>query len=187
MKSLGTLVIASVVMTAGCAAFKFNELPPVNASSYAVTNAQPVKVYSNWTGGGGAASPALQQKYFEAALRSSGCCDIVTVPEQADVVINGTDAFRMTPGAGIPAMLSGFTFGVIPSWATTGTQLRVGVTAGGAEHRYNVSDSATMVAWLPMILAMPFTGSPLTVEREMTENAYRTLVVKMKDDGLLSR
>lgn len=187
MKSLGIVVAATAMLSSGCAVFKSNDLPPVDSQSYAVTNAQPIKVYSNWTPGAGGATAAAQQRYFESALSSAGCCDIVTDATQADVVVNGTDAFRMTPGAGITAMLSGFTFGVIPSWAKAGTSLRVGVTSAGKEHRYTVSDSATMVMWLPMVLAMPFTESPFTVDRTINENAYKTLVLRMKNDGLLSR
>lgn len=187
MKSLGIVIAATAMLGSGCAVFKSDELPLVDAQSYTITNEQPVKVYSSWTAGAGGATAAAQRNYFEAALRSSGCCEIVTDSAQADVVVSGTDAFRMTPGAGIPAMISGFTFGVIPSWATAGANLRVGVTSAGNEHRYNVSDSATMVMWLPMILAMPFTESPLTVDRSLNENTYKTLVLRMKNDGLLSR
>ena len=49
-----------------------------------------------------------------------------------------------------------------------------------------MSDSATMVMWLPMLLAMPFSDNPMKVERDIYQNTYRTLVARMKNDGLLT-
>ncbi|MEH6367791.1 MULTISPECIES: hypothetical protein [Pseudomonadaceae] len=183
MKRLGILVITATLMTSGCAAFKANDLPTLDRESYAVQNQQPVKVFSSWRGREGSAA---HKRHFDTAIRASGCCDIVDTADQADIVIDGVAVDHSTPGAAIPAMISGFTFGVIPSWAKLRVHLKATAIEGEKEYKYDVSDSATMVIWLPMLLAMPFTGNPLTVEQDVYQNTYRNLVTRMKNDGLLT-
>ncbi|HDY97431.1 MAG TPA: hypothetical protein ENH72_02970 [Pseudomonas sabulinigri] len=183
MKILGMLVIASILMTSGCAAFKANNLPTVDKASYTVQNQERVKVFSTWKAREG---EAMHKNYFDAAIRTSGCCDIVGDREQADLVVDGTSVDEFNKAALIPAMISGFSFGVIPSWANIPIHLRVTATSSGEQHTYDLADSATMVTWLPMLLAMPFTGHPVTTEKDMTQNAYNTLVSRMKTDGLLT-
>jgi len=183
MKMLGMLVITSILMTSGCAAFKANDLPTLDSASYSVENQERIKVFSTWRG---VERNPLHKGQFDAAIRSSGCCDIVDTAEQADVVIEGVAVNHSTPGAGIPAMITGFTFGVIPSWATLRVHLKATAKDGEQEYTYDVSDSATMVMWLPMLLAMPFSDNPMKVERDIYQNTYRTLVARMKNDGLLT-
>ncbi len=195
MKILGTLVVASLVMTSGCAAFKANNLPPVDKASYQVANQEKVKVFSRWSfstqnsmanAQSRAAASAVHKTHFEQALRASGCCDVVEGPEQADVVVDGVAIDEFNSAATVPAMITGFTFGVIPSWAKATVHIKATATMDGDQHKYDLSDSATMVMWLPMVLAMPFTDNVMTVEKNMADNAYKTLIARMKNDGLLT-
>lgn len=196
MKVIATLVVASIAMTSGCAAFKANDLPPVPSASYQVTNQERVKVFSRWNLSSNnsmanaqsrAAGGAVHKTYFQQAIRASGCCDIVEGPEGADIIVDGTAIDQNNQAAMIPAMITGFTFGVIPSWAKATVRIKVTATADEKQHSYDVSDSATMVAWLPMLLAMPFADNMFTVEKEMTDNVYKTLIARMKNDGLLTQ
>lgn len=183
MKTSALTLAAALALTSGCAAFKANDLPTLDSSSYAVQNQQPVKVFSTWQAREGG---NLHKTYFNAALRGAGCCEIVETAEQADLVVTGVSVDESNPGANLFAALSGFTFGVIPAWATLHVHLRVTATESEQQHKYDLADKATMVIWLPMLLAMPFTGNPLDVEQEVHHNTYRNLVARMKNDGLLN-
>lgn len=183
MKLPALTIAASILLTSGCAGFKASDLPTVSNASYSVQNEKPVKVFSTWQARAGSNVP---KGHFDSAIRSSGCCEIVDSAEQADVIVNGVVVVEGTPGAGILGMISGFTFGVIPAWATQDLSLRVTATESEQQHRYTLSDSATLVIWLPMLLVMPFRDNPLNIEQEVTQNTYRTLVARMKNDGLLS-
>lgn len=190
--SLFVLFAAALNLT-GCIGFRANELPTARFDSTAQPVAQKVKVYSQWYAQQGhsswdnnSATPAqyIQQR-FDRALDESSCCTLVNNPELADVVLKGTAYSEPNPAAGIAGMISGFTFGAIPCWATTKVHLGATAKNGSDERSYDLRDSATMVVWLPLIVAMPFSENPIKAEAEIDANAYRTLVVRMQQDGLL--
>jgi hypothetical protein len=74
---------------------------------------------------------------------------------------------------------------VIPSWATIDVHITAAAKNGGKTQSYDLKDSMTMVTWLPMLFVMPFAENPIKYEKQMTENVFNTLVVKIKADGLL--
>ena len=87
----------------------------------------------------------------------------------------------------IPAFITGLTLFVIPSWATSHVHIAADVKAKNSNNSYELRDSMVMVQWLPMIFAMPFTGTPIKIEKEVGENTYRSLILKMKNNGAFGK
>lgn len=81
----------------------------------------------------------------------------------------------------LPDSLSLYT---IPSWATIKVHVTANAKKADKTYIYDVSDSMTMVQWLPMIFAFPF-ANPFSVGKEVDSNTYNALVLKMKADGIL--
>jgi hypothetical protein len=44
-----------------------------------------------------------------------------------------------------------------------------------------------VIQWLPLIVAMPFTESLSDTDKKMSQNAYRYLLSRMKDDGFVGK
>ena len=192
--AIGAIVLGSIVFGPGCAAFKANNLPVVSNDQFKIDNSNKIKVFSRWTlqtnnsmanDQTRAAGAAIHKDYFEKALKESGCCDIAEGPTEADVVIDGVAYDENNPAAVIPAFITGLSLFTIPSWVTAKVYIAAKATYSAKETNYDLSDSMTMVQWLPMIFAMPFTGTPMTVGKEVDSNVYRNLVIELKDDGLL--
>lgn len=187
------LLFAAALNLTGCIGFRANELPTARFDSTAQPATQKVRVYSQWYAQHGhsswdssSATPSQHiQQRFDRALGESSCCTLVNKPELADVVLKGTAYSEPNPAAGIAGMISGFTFGAIPCWATTKVHLGATASNGADERTYDLRDSATMVIWLPLIVAMPFSENPIKAEAEIDANAYRTLIVRLQQDGLL--
>ena len=194
--TLAAVVIAAMLAGSGCASFKANNLPTVTRDQMSVSNTERVNVFSRWSVVSNntrmntdmrAAAAAVHKNHFDRALNSSNCCTLVESPAEADVIVEGQAVDHFNQAAMIPAFITGLSLYTIPSWATGKMEIRATATstANTSETRYNLSDSMTMVQWLPMIFVMPFTGSPLTTAKELDENVYRNLVLRLKNDGLL--
>lgn len=193
-KLLGAGIVCAMLFTTGCAGFKAHDLPDVDTKSLQFTSATKTKVFSRWTVDTDsalandkmlAAGGAVHKKYFEDAINRSACCVLVEGPNDADVVVTGKFINENNPAAMIPAMITGFSLFTIPSWATSNCHIAVQAKNGDLSKSYDLKDSMTMVTWLPMVLAMPFTDNPITAEKEMFENTYSTLVLNMKNDKIL--
>jgi len=187
------LLLATVLNLTGCISFRANELPTARFDSSQPAAAQKTKVYSQWYSqhsqkrwdSSNATPNQYIQQRFDRALDESNCCTLVNNAELADVELKGIAYSEPNPAAGIAAVISGFTFGAIPCWATSKVDLSATARNGANERTYELRDSATMVVWLPLIVAMPFSENPMKAEAEIDANAYRTLIVRMQQDGLL--
>lgn len=189
-----TIVSASMLMV-GCAGFKANNLPQVKAEDLHFASAKKTKVFSRWTIESNSSlaneqaktmGAALHKKYFDDAIKATDCCLIVEGPNDADVVVDGKAIDESNPAAVIPAFITGLSLFTIPSWVTAKVHISASAKTNSASQSYELQDSMTMVQWLPMIVALPFTGSPIKAGKEVDENTYKNLVLKMKNDGLLN-
>lgn len=194
--NIAAVVLGSVMLTSGCAAFKANNLPVIEDAQYIVEAQEKIKVYSKWelesdssfaNDQAKVAAGAVHKDLFEKAIINSGCCDIVESKNEADLVVTGTAFNENNPAAVIPAVITGLSLYTIPSWVTATVHIQVDAAAGDKEGAYDLTDSMTMVQWLPMLFALPFTGSPIEAGKELDANVYKNLVVRMKDDGLLEK
>ncbi len=90
------------------------------------------------------------------------------------------------PAALLPAMLTGLSLYLIPSWETSNYKLTANfLDANGDEHYYEFRDKTVLVQWLPMLLAFPF-AYPFSTEEELIKKMYNNLAYKISKDRTIS-
>lgn len=196
MKKIIAISLSAVLMTSGCASFKANNLPVVDQSKMMVKNTNKTKVFSRWSIVSDDASvseqlksagAAVHKSYFETAIKESDCCILVEGPTEADIIVDGKAFNENNAAALIPAFITGLSLYTIPSWVTAKIHIEVKAESGSLKKTYDLSDSFTLVQWLPMIFALPFTGGPIENGKAVDLNTYRNLVVNMTSDGYFSK
>lgn len=189
IKKLTSVLVA--VSVTGCAGFQAHNLPVAQDSEYKTVKTQKVKIFSRWKVESNStlvnqdAAAAIYKSSFEKAVRESGCCDIVEGPAEAALVIDGTAVDHGNPAALIPAVITGLSLYTIPSWATQTVDLKVDAKSTAKSNSYQLTDSFTLVQWLPMMFAFPFKGGPIVNTETLNSNTYKNLVIKLKSDGYL--
>lgn len=196
MKKIIAISLSAALMTSGCASFKANNLPVVDQSKMMVKNTNKTKVFSRWSIVSDDASvseqlksagAAVHKSYFETAIKESDCCILVEGPTEADIIVDGKAFNENNAAALIPAFITGLSLYTIPSWVTAKIHIEVKAESGSLKKTYDLSDSFTLVQWLPMIFALPFTGGPIENGKAVDLNTYRNLVVNMTSDGYFSK
>jgi hypothetical protein len=181
----------------GCISYTLDRLPPAGELPAPIDPARrPSASYAvrSSTGSGyqvpGKGSPAWGLRdpanEFADALRDSGQFRSVEpaspdtqVDLQLEVVLT-VDANDMLLAA------SALTLFVIPTWRTVNFELVAEARASdGRWKRYELSDAARDINWLPLILGMSFApwGSAYF---EVRKNLYDTLLLRLHEDGLLA-
>lgn len=191
---LVSAIVASAFQMSGCVGFRANNLATVKPEQLQFSSENKPKVFSRWkiesnssllNDQAKAAAAAIHKKQFEKALTETNCCILVEGPTEANVVVSGTAYADNNPAAMIPAFITGFSLYTIPSWVTAKVHISADVKAGEKTSSYELSDSMTMVQWLPMIFAMPFLDNPIKAGKEIDENTHKSLILKMKEGGLI--
>jgi len=192
---LTAALLTTITITSGCAGFRANNLPVVSAADLQSNATTKTKIYSRWTLQSNSslmnenvkvAAAAINKKMFEQAIKESGCCEIVESAKEADVVVDGININENNAAAILPAFITGFSLYAIPSWVTAKVHITAQATRGETTKSYDLQDSMTMVQWLPMIFVMPVKGNAIKMGKEVDENTYKTLVVRLKADGLVN-
>jgi hypothetical protein len=192
MKKFGLFAVAGMlVVLQGCAGFNANNIDQVSTDQLRTASTKKVKVFSRWAFNTdssntqtSAAHAAIYKKRFEEVLATADCCTVVEGPTEADLIVDGTGHDENSKAAVIPAFITGLSLFTIPSWITINFHVTANAQKGAVKRTYDVSDSMTMVQWLPMALAFPF-ANPFPMEKELGDNAIRNLILKMKQDALL--
>ncbi len=196
-RRIGFLVvaIAASLMAIGCASFKQNRLPQIDAfPPPPAKSGKPTATYSfTYTykilteGEAPERTRALLSREFADVLIASGqFASLAESSSAGDVHIEVHLRNYGNPAALIPAFITGFSLFTIPSWATDRWSVTARVLKGAAEYRsYTFDDSDVLVQWLPMIVVMPF-KFPGQVIPEVRRNMYKNLVKAMRDSGALS-
>lgn len=105
--------------------------------------------------------------------------------DEADLNLSVTIKNSGNPAALIPAMITGFSLYLIPSWATDNFVVTaVAKNKDGNSKQYVLEDSTTLVQWLPMMFVFPVKN--FSVIPEVRKNMYRNIVMQMKNDGLIT-
>lgn len=185
---IASVLLGATLLLGGCAGFRSNNLQEVGYDKLQTSTDTRTKVFSQWRLENmptNEMTNAAYKRQFDDVISRSDCCTLVGTAEEADVVVDGKTFGQSNPAAGLAAVLSGFTFTVIPCWTTLDLRIAADVSRGDTNRSYDVRDSGTMVIWLPMIVAMPFAENPIKMEKEINENVYKNLVLKMKNDGLI--
>ncbi len=185
-----TIVLFSL---SSCAGFKAHNLPEIEDKDLKFSSENKVKVYSKWELDSKAAVMNDQIKSsritfykqkFENAIKKADCCILVEWKDEADIIVEGVAYEEDHSLAMLGAMISGATFTILPTWITTKADISVNAKKYNKSYPYKLSDSATMVIWLPLIIVTPFQGNIVKIENDVYENTFKTLVVKMGRDGL---
>lgn len=187
--------VALLSSLTGCASFKGNQLPAVGKLPPSATGVEKPDITFKFSAG---ESYIVKREHYEGArqqlesefaqvLRESGYFAAVTEgSEGKGIHINAKLVNSGSPIGLIPAFITGLSLYTIPSWATDNFEVTAKVTTvDGREHTYSLTDSSTLVQWLPMVFAFPF-KNPLEVPVEVRKNIYRNLILKMQEDGVLS-
>jgi hypothetical protein len=185
--------LTGAIWLSGCAGFRANQLG--DANKLALRSSAPVKtkVFSRWHMAAGTKGDesalnllaAMGKKHFEDALRAADCCVLVESLNEADLVVDGAVYNDVDPMAWLPAVITGFSLYTIPSWVTDKVHVAATATKGDTRRAYELKDQMTLVQWLPMLVALPFTGNPFRNASEMNDNLYQHLVLRIKQDGLI--
>lgn len=107
--------------------------------------------------------------------RTGGSCDVMLEVHQQNA---------WNPLAVFPAMLGGFSLGLIPCWGDDVYHLNVKATnKTGLCREYTISRAVTTTTWLPCIFAMPVSESSVTARENVTLENWRELRSRMEADG----
>ena len=190
------LILMACMSFMGCASFSRHNLPEVGEfpqlSPEAKKPTATVGFSSEMDLFGKQAHPenaraALEAEFVEI-LRGSGYFATVekgTGGKDLALTVHLVDSG--SPAAMVPAMLTGLSLYVIPSWATDRYEILCKEKAhDGKQHEYKLEDSATLVQWLPMVLAFPF-NMPTKVPVGLRKNMYKNVILKMQEDGVLPK
>lgn len=192
--NFGCTAALAMVVLAGCASFKNNLLPKIDAvETTAGADARPSLTYRFTAESdmfGRTASPEMARRMmseeFRSVLQDSGYFQEVSeAAEGTDWHMDATILNSGNPAALIPAFITGFSFYTIPSWATDHWTLTVELRMSDErQFSYVLKDSSVLVQWLPMIFFMPF-QNPFILVPEVRKNMHRNLLARMRDDGIL--
>ncbi len=105
--------------------------------------------------------------------------------DEADISLSVTIKNTGTPAAMIPAIITGLSLYTIPSWATDNFEVTaLARNRRGYSKEYTLSDSTTLVQWLPMLFVFPVKN--FSVIPEVRKNIYRNILSQMKIDGFIT-
>lgn len=176
-------ILSTSLLLQGCAGFKANQLPTVATNELQTTNTVRTKAFTSWQ-----VVPAMpsdkQKKQFNEALLSTNCCVLVDNLNDAELVVKGVSYEDDSSLSLVFAFITGYSLFTIPSWHTSNVKLTANVQRGDKRANVEAADSMTTVAWLPMLFALPF-ANPIDNEKYVTDNTYKALVLKIKNEGLL--
>ena len=203
-----------VVMGTGCAGFPRHRLPEVGELAPPADQSRAVRssYEFKWRPAVGPDSDMPQRereqhakvleeyaKEFGDTLKESGYFAFLRPGKgesfHIDACMEGTDAHGRIENAGdistamkIWASVFGLSLTTIPCWVSQGYKAKVVVTTkGGISKEYNLDDAETVVFWFPLIVATPFTPftNPARVDEHVRKNMYKTLILRMQEDGIL--
>ncbi|MCF7864177.1 MAG: hypothetical protein K9L89_05250 [Kiritimatiellales bacterium] len=185
--------MAATTMLTGCASFSRNQLPAVGNLQRAPFNAQKVDATYSFSAGmelfGKQEFPentkAMLKKEFTGVMKDSGCFASLSAGAQGGMHMDVRLVNSGSASAMIPAVITGLSLYIIPSWATDHYDATVTVMPpDGRERTYKLGDAMTTVQWLPMIVVAPFKNL-VGVSEDVRVNIWKNLVVRMQKDGLL--
>lgn len=187
-----SVVFCVVIMFTGCISFPKNQLPIADLPKPSEEDKKPTVTYSFTSGFDWIEKREHNQmvndelaKEFAEVLKETGYFGAIDRAGDGDLNMRVRLVIKDNPLAIIPATITGFTLFIIPSWTTTHYHITVVVQDGNKkEFNYQLSDAVKNIAWLPLVVAMPFMY-PKNVTKEIRKNIWRNLILKMQADGLL--
>lgn len=124
------------------------------------------------------------KKLLLEVFNKTKCCIFVNKENEADIIVDGRFKDETDPIIFVFASLTGFTFGIIPSWGNAKIRIITNVTKDRNSYKYDIDDSMLIATWLPFAFIAPFSKSAIKKESEMNENLYKNLFFRMNNDGV---
>lgn len=182
--TLAALSAVALMALQGCAVgIRHDPIPEVNRLDLREPNLANLKVQVTVKAGNSKASrretPEKAQKKIEDLLRDANMAVPISTAADADVIVDADLYEEASPAGTVITLLS---LGTIPAWTNTDLRLEARVWRRTASHDYMLRESYTNIVWWPLILAAPF--KPYVAQDDVQDNMYRTLVLKMKNDGI---
>ncbi|HYX36075.1 MAG TPA: hypothetical protein VE954_23480 [Oligoflexus sp.] len=179
-----------------CATSPAGRLPKVKASDLEFQGDIKTKIFSSWTAeidtsfnkeNIEANHVSERKKAFEDVVKQTGCCVLVDRKEDANLILNMKTYGATNLGVLFLGILSSVTVYLIPSWITLDARIEAQVQGRNLRRMYQLSDSVVLTQWLPLIVAEPSQDHlPLRAQDILLENVFKTLLLKMKEDGFLA-
>lgn len=199
LQSIKKIALATLLgaMLTGCAGFAGNRLPAMDTAKIQAPQSAAktgfAYTYSVGRANEGDSIKHAQVRRLEATapavklfLDNMNKSGYFNQPSDAsDLKIDVRVVEVADPNAMVGAMITGATFGIVPSWITIESHFDVKVTSKGKEYNYSLIDDMTMVQWLPMALLFPFNNPLEDVPNAIKSNAWNNLISKMKADGII--
>lgn len=168
----------------GCAiGIRDEPLPEVNRLDLRVSSTPTIKMQVKIKGATPAASRGEMveraRRNIETLLSDANLAVPISTSADADVVM---DANLFYDPAGFGPLVTVLSLGIIPASGTNDLKIEASVWRGSKRNDYVLHESYTNVVWWPLIFAAPF--KPYIQNDVVLDNMYRTLVQRMKNDGI---
>jgi len=186
-------ILFFLLCLSGCASFKGNNLATIqslestNSGTSGVDSTFEFKGVQDYASRGDMPeiSRSLLKDEFVKVLNQSGSFARLAPGQGGSMHLDVTIVNSASPVGLLPAILTGLSLYLIPSWATDNYEATVVVSGENIEQReYKFKDDVTLVQWLPMIFVGPFTGV-FSVAADVRLNMWKHLVQEMREDGLI--
>ncbi len=190
------ILAATLFLLSGCVIFKGNNLEKIDQKQIesSLVNEPDLgkrkKIYIKWEMdflpmGHSYLTYDDRERLFEQVLAESNCCQFVRKKSEADLIFEGKAYDQRNPARLVGFFISAATAYLIPSWHVAKIVVTAEVKNAKNTKHYEVSDSMITAIWLPFIIATPFAYDFDKTQKEILRNAYRLLILKMKNDALL--
>jgi hypothetical protein len=183
-------ITATLLLLSSCIIFKGNNLERIDAKQIRLDSAKKKKIYVGWDFdflpmGHSSITYEDRARLFKTVLDESNCCEVVKKKSEADLIFEGKAYDQRNSVRVVGFMISAVTAYLIPSWHTAKIFVTADVKYGKDVKHYEVNDSMTTVMWLPFVVATPFAYDFDKTQKEILENSYRSLILKMKNDSVI--
>jgi len=175
---LVVLVMMLSIMT-GCA-IPGGKVPRTKLAAPAEDQTKQTLFYSIYSWGS-----VLSKEELLEELRNSPYFKNITNEnrDEADIELYVTLSVKPSPNADTALSISTLTFGMIPVWESQYYKVTARVkNKKGLENEYTVNDSTFIVAWLPLVVFLPFTYD---TDENVRRNMYRNIIQQMYEDGFI--
>lgn len=175
----------------GCAVFDKGNISEVNLPAYENLlgvkpslsySSKAIEDYFSVKPLGESGQKIIEEELLTVLNESNYFSSINNKREHSDIRLDVVLTNSGNPAALVPAVITGLSYFLIPSWATDDFNLVAKVKRkDGYKKEYILSDSTTLVQWLPLIVVYPFKS--MSVIPEVRKNMYKKVLENMQQDG----
>lgn len=191
------ILVLLMSVLSGCASFRSYEQPIVKPELVASNASKKLLVSIAWKAVPDRflspyammSSENKQNASFYEELKNTGCCELSSIGQEPDLIINGEVDVSYKSDGFLEALVrtpAQFTFAIIPAWDNFHYKVTLKANNNkGIIREYTAIDSGLLIQWLPMAPLFIFGQNPMEVNKALLGNLHRNLIYRMKKDGLL--